>query len=114
MKMAQSRRQAYSVWKLHLRSLAMHINITTEKALASAPPEIRVQAAANYHAEQQSITKGLSETIFKKDATAWRQWRRFCIWLQIAPERKDNKDYIPFLQSFAGIVAVNHFHLQGR
>ena len=42
--------------------------LTTEQALASAPPAIHMQAKSNYHAEQQAITKGFSVTVFKKDA----------------------------------------------
>ena len=37
---------------------------------------------------KQSITKGFSTNVFKKDTKAWRQWRYFCSWLQIAPNLK--------------------------
>ena len=82
--------------------------------MAYAPPVIRVQAAANYNSEQQSITKGFSETAFKKDATAWRQLRRFCNWLQISPDLKDIEDPISFLQIFAKRVRSGLLSAQGQ
>ena len=63
--------------------------LLTEQALASAPPDIRVQTAANHNDAQQAITKGFSTTVFNEDATAWRQWRHFCVWMQITPNLKE-------------------------
>ena len=82
--------------------------------MAYAPPVIRVQAAANYNSEQQSITKGFSETAFKKDATAWRQLRSFCSWLQIDPDLKEIEDPIPFLQILAEHVRASLLSAQRK
>ena len=88
--------------------------IPTEQALASAPPAIRVQAAANYHAAQQAITKGFYATVFKKDATTWRQWRHFCSWMKISPDQKDIEYPIPFLHIFSEHVCAGLLSAQGQ
>ena len=73
-----------------------------------------MQAADNHHAAQQIITKGLSTTVYKKDGTAWHQWKRFCSWLKIAPDLKDIQDPIPFLQCFANHVSAGLLSVQGQ
>ena len=80
----------------------------------STPPAILVQAAANYHATQQAITQGSSTTVFNKDATAWHQWRRFCSWLQIAPDLEGIEDPIPFLHVFDEHVRAGLLSAQGQ
>ena len=80
--------------------LSLLHTLPTEQALASAPPTIRVQAAANYCAAQQAITEGFSATVFNTDSTACNQWHSFCIWIQISPDLKDIEDPIPFIQFF--------------
>ena len=82
--------------------------------MTSAPPAIRVQAAANYHAARNAITKGLFTTVFKKDVNAWRQWRRFCSWLQIAPDLKGKEDPVIFLHIFAERVRAGLLSVQGQ
>ena len=82
--------------------------------MASAPPAIRVQAAANYHAAQQAITNRFSATVFDKYAITWRQWQRFCSWLLIAPDPKDIEDPIPFLQVFVERVRAVLLYAQGK
>ena len=73
-----------------------------------------MQAASNYHAEQKAITQGFSATIFNKYATAWRQWRRFCSRIQIAPDLKDIEDLITFLQISAERVRSGLLSAQGQ
>ena len=58
--------------------------------------------------------QGFSATVFKKDATAWRQWRRFCSWPQISPDLKDIEDTIPFLQIFAKRACAGLLSAQGK
>ena len=71
-----------------------------DKYLASAPPSAHVKATANYYASQQAISKGLSLTVFKKDATTWSQWQRFFSWLQITSDFQGIEDPIPLLHIF--------------
>ena len=100
-------------------SLPLPYTLATEQALLSDPPAIRVQAAANYNAAQQAITKGLSYTVFKKDAIAWRQWRPLCSWLQISTGLEGIKYPIPHLHIFAervcgGLLSAQELTIKKR
>ena len=86
----------------------------TKQALASARPDILVQAKDNYHAAQRAITQGFYTPAFNEDATAWHQWRRFCIWFQITPNLKYIEDPIPCLQIFSERVCACLLSAQGQ
>ena len=95
-------------------SFSLLITISTKQVLASAPPSVQLQAAADYNPAQQSITQCFSTTVFKKDANAWSQWRRFCSWLQISLDLKYIEDPIPFLQIFAKRICAGLLSAQGQ
>ena len=80
---------------------------------------MRVQVTANYNTEQQAVSKGFSSTVFKKDATVWHQWPRFCSWLKITPNLEGIEDPIPFLQIFpvhvrAGLISNQRHTIKKR
>ena len=93
---------------------SLPLTLSTEQDLASDPPAIQLQTATNYNDAQQAIIQGFLVTFFKKDSTAWRQWRRFCSWLKISPNLKDIEDPIPFLQIFAKHVCAGLLSAQGQ
>ena len=74
--------------------------IPAEQALDSAPPDVLIQASANYNVVQQAISKGFYSVVFKKDATTWRQWRSFCRCLHIGPNLKGIEDPVLLLEFF--------------
>ena len=67
-------------------------------------PSIQLQAAYNSHAAQQALSESFSLTVSQKDATAWRQCRRFCRCLNIAPDIQGIKEPIPLFHILSKFV----------
>ena len=74
--------------------------ISSDHALALAPPSVRIQSAADYYAAQQALVRVISTSVFKKDTCARNQWRQFYGWMHVAPDLHGITDQVPFLHIF--------------
>ena len=88
-------------------------HLLAEKSLAADHPSVGVQAAAEFHAIQQSLLHGFSATIFKKYSTAWHQWSKFYKWLEIPANLQGVEDPVLFLQIFAECMRVSLLAIRG-
>ena len=78
-----------------------------------------MQAAAEFHAAQKALLREFSATVYKKDSTAWRQWRKFCKWMGIPADLQGIRDNIPFLKIFserviAGLLGASRIPIKKR
>ena len=60
-----------------------------------------MQAAAEFHYAQQTLSHVFSTTVFQKYPTACHQCHKFCKWLDIPDNFQGIGDTIPFLQIFS-------------
>ena len=63
-----------------------------------------MQVEADFHAAQQALSRGFSSTVYQKNSTAWRQWRKICRWLGISSDLQVSRDPVFFLHIFVELM----------
>ena len=81
--------------------------------MVTLPTDIRDHAEHHYRAAQRAQRDGVSRSRTRASVTSWTKWLEFCAWLTLAPDLRDVRDPIPYLQIFADRIQVGELAAGG-